>query len=310
MYDPTKPYKNEILKLIKKTWNTPYFSIRNQIIKKKFFFLEYYHTDGIGTKGIYHWKKRTFKNAVLDALAMNLNDLILINARPCAILNHLFLPKDDRKAILEIINHLSRECRKRKIAILGGETAIHNDMEGIELSITMFGFIKKPRQNKFKIGDVLIGIASNGLHSNGFTKVREIFGNKIKQEFTHPTHIYFDTIFPLIKKINIHGMVHITGGAFTKIKDFLDKANAYLRKDHKLKPQPVFYEIYSKGVSDKAMYRTFNCGVGFVLSVSRKNVNKVLKEIKGFKADIIGEIIPGNKKIIIESAFSNKKIIL
>ena len=302
-------YKEQILKLIKKTWETPYVSVKNQVIKKKFSFPEYCHTDGIGTKGIYHWRKRTFKNAVLDALAMNLNDLLIMNARPYAILNHLFLPRDDKKAILEIIGYLSKECKKRKIAILGGETAIHNDMEGMELSITMLGFVKKPRENKFKIGDVLIGLGSSGLHSNGFSKVREIFGKNFRKEFIAPTFIYFDEIFPLMKKFDIHGIVHITGGAFTKLKDLLNGADVIIRREHKLKPQPIFYEIRKGGVSETQMYKILNCGIGLILSISPKEANKILSAIKNFKADIIGEIISGNGKVIIESAFSNKKII-
>ncbi len=310
MYDPTKPYKKEILKLIQKTWETPYISVRNQVVKKKFSFPEYCHSDGIGTKGIYHWQKRSFKNAVLDALAMNLNDFLIMNARPYAILNHLFLPSDDKKAILEIIGHLSKECRKRKIAIFGGETAIHNDMEGLELSITMLGFVEKPRVNKFKSGDILIGIESKGLHSNGFTKVREVFGKSYQPEFIRPTFIYFDTLFNLNKKFNINGMVHITGGAFTKLKDLLNNANAKIKKDHKLKPQKIFRELYKKGVSDEEMYKIFNCGIGFILSVRPEEVNKILSKIKDFKADVIGEIVPGTGKVKIESAFSNKEIIL
>ena len=309
MYNPTKPYKKEILELIQKTWETPYVSVKNGIVKKKFSYPEYFHSDGIGTKGIYHWEKRSFKNAVLDALAMNLNDILLVNAEPYGILNHLFLPKDDKKAILEIIENLAKECKKRKIAVLGGETAIHNDMKGMELSITALGFIEKPKENKFQIGDVLIGLESNGLHSNGFTKIREVFGKEFISEFIAPTFIYFNTVFPLIKKFNIHGMTHITGGAFTKLKDLLINADAQLKKNHKLQPQPIFEEIYKKGVSDEEMYKIFNCGIGFILSVQIKDAERVLHKIKDFKADIIGKIIPGSGKIRIESVFSDKKII-
>ncbi|MDP1538716.1 MAG: AIR synthase-related protein [bacterium] len=309
MYDPTKPYREQILKLIQKTSETPYLSVKKQVVKKKFSFSEYHHTDGIGTKGIYHWEKKSFKNAVLDVLAMNLNDLLLMRAKPYAVLNHLFLPRDDKKAILEIIKHLSEECKKRKIAILGGETAIHNDMKGMELSITMLGFVEDPKENKFRIGDVLIGFGSNGLHSNGFTKIREIFGKECQPEFITPTFIYFEEIFALNKKFSINGMVHITGGAFTKIKDFLINANAVIKRNHKLKPHPIFKELHRKGVSDKEMYKTFNCGIGFILSVNSKVANKILSEIKDFKADIIGKVVSGSGKIEIESAFSNKKVI-
>lgn len=309
MYDPTKPYRKEILGLVQKTWKTPFISVKDNIVKKKFSFTEFAHSDGIGTKGIYHWKKKTFKNAVLDALAMNLNDMLMMNTQPYAILNHLFLPKDDRKALLKIIGYLSRECQKRKIAILGGETAMHNDMEGLELSITMLGFVKKPKENRFLAGDVLIGIESNGLHSNGFTKIREIFGKKIKPDFIAPTFIYFDKIFPLINKFNIHGICHITGGAFTKLKELLNGADAVIKSTHGLTPPKIFKELYKKGISDKEMYKTFNCGIGLILSAPPKEAVRILRQIKNFKADIVGEVISGNGKVEIASFFSNKKII-
>lgn len=302
--------KEQIIKLVQKTWDTPHISVKNQIVKKKFSFPEYHHSDGIGTKGIYHWQKRTFRNAVLDALAMNLNDLLIMGAKPYAVIDHLLLPRDDKETILEIMKHLSQECQKRNIAITGGETSYHNNLEGIDLSITMLGFIEKPRNNKFRIGDILIGLESNGLHSNGFTKVREIFGNKIKPEFIAPTHIYSDTIYPLLEKFDINGMVHITGGAFTKLKNICKNADVEIKRSHELKPQSIFQEIYKKGVDDTEMYKIFNCGIGFILSVEPKDVNKVLSAIKNFKADIIGEIVSGNGKVKIESALSNKTIIL
>ncbi len=309
MYNPIKPYKSKIIKLIKKTWDTPYVSIKNGVIKKKFSHPEVNHTDGIGTKGIYHWRKQSLKNAVIDALAMNLNDLAVMRATPYAVIDHLFLPKDDNKIILEIIRDLSRECRKRNIAISGGETAIHNNLEGLEISIAMLGFVEKPKGNQLKINDLLIGIESSGLHSNGFTKIREIFGNEYKPEFTKPTNIYIDTIRSLNKQFEIHGMMHITGGAFTKLKDILSKdADIIIRKDHLLRPQEIFFEIYNRGVSDEEMYKTFNCGIGFVIGVGEKDADEILKRIKEFKADIIGEVIKGNHKIKIESIFSKKEV--
>jgi len=309
MYDPTKPYKKQIVKLIQKTWETPYVSVRNNIVEKKFSYPEYHHSDGIGTKGIYHWRQRSFKNVVIDALAMNLNDLAVMGAKPYAIVNHLFVPQDDKEAILEIIDYLSEECQKRDIAIVGGETAIHDNMEGMELSITMLGFVESPRENKFKIGDYLIGIESNSLHSNGFTKVREIFGKENRAEFIAPTIIYSNTILSLIKKFDIHGMVHVTGGAFTKLKDLLNNTDVRIKRNHKLKPQPIFQELYQKGVSDEEMYKTFNCGIGFILSVEPEETERILSEIKNFNVDVIGEIVLGTGKVKIESSFEDKEII-
>jgi phosphoribosylaminoimidazole (AIR) synthetase len=126
MYDTTKPYNQQIEALIKETWNTPYVSVKDNLVKKHFSFPEYHNSDGIGTKGIYHWKNKTLENAVIDALAMNLNDLLMERAIPYAAIDHLFLPQDNSEYILRMIKKLSQECKKRDIAITGGETAIHN----------------------------------------------------------------------------------------------------------------------------------------------------------------------------------------
>lgn len=309
MYATTKPYKSKILELIRKTWQTPYVDVKPgayPIIKKKFSFLEVQHTDGIGTKGFYHWQKRTFKNAVLDALAMNLNDFLMVGAIPYAIQNHIVLPEDDYQAIVEIIGELVRQCRKRKIAITGGETSIHNNAKGLDISITVSGFIKCIRENKCRAGDVLIGLKSNGLHSNGFTKVREIFGSRDNKEFTKPTAIYFDKIFPLLQQNKINGLMHITGGAFTKLKDLLDGSDIIISQPLKLRPQEIFYKIYQKGVSSKDMYSTFNCGVGLVLSVPKKEVKKIISHLPN--TIVIGKVVQGSNCIHVQSAFDGKWI--
>lgn len=309
MYDPTKPYKHKILNLIEGTWNTPYVMVEKglyPIIKKKFSFLEVQHTDGIGTKGFYHWKKRTFKNAVIDALAMNLNDLAMVGAIPYAIQNHIILPKDDHRAVLEIVRFLAAECKKRKIAMTGGETSIHSDTKSMDISITVSGLIKYKKNNQCLDGDVLIGLPSCGLHSNGVTKVREVFKKEYRRDFTKPTRIYIDEVLSLLSVCKINGMMHITGGAFTKLKDILGRNDAVIIHSKKLQPQKVFWDIYKKGLSNKAMYSTFNCGIGFILSVPKKEVHKVLSRFKN--ADIIGNVLKGNGQIQITSAF-NKKVI-
>jgi len=301
MYDPTKPYKKQILDLIEQTWETPFVSVTKNvypIIKKKFDWLEIDHTDGIGTKGLFHWQQRSFKNAVLDALAMNLNDLALVRATPYKLQNHIIVPQDDRKAILAIIESLTQECLKRNIAITGGETSIHNNITGLDLSISVSGFIKNPKPNRFKIGDALVGIKSSGLHSNGFTKVRQVFGNKYRPDFIRPTTIYLDSILKLEKKFDINGMMHITGGAYSKLKDVLINADARLNRNHHLQPQQVFKDLYTKGISDEEMYQTFNCGIGFILSASPPQAAKIASILN---TEIIGEVTRGSGKVIIES---------
>ena len=307
MYNTTKPYTNTILELIKNTWETPYVSVKDGLVRKKFDFFEYHHSDGIGTKGIYHWKKRTFENFVRDALAMGLNDLLLERARAYAVIDHLLIPEDDYKAVIETMKYLSEECKKRDIAITGGETAIHNNMIGLEISLTLLGFVEKPLQNKFREGDVLIGLASNGLHSNGFTKIREIFREEFREDFIKPTFIYYDSLVDLIEEFDIHGMMHITGGAFTKLRG-LSEGNVKIKKYHNLKSHDIFQEIYERGVSDEEMYKTFNCGIGFVLGIDRMDVDAFLSECF-FSGDVIGEVVSGKGEIKIESIFSDKEVV-
>jgi len=268
MYDSTKPYNKQIIKLIKQTWKTPYISVENGLVKKKFNYPEYHHSDGIGTKGVYHWHQKTLENAVLDTMAMNLNDMILERAIPYAIIDHLLIPEDNNEYIIRIMKKLTYECKKRDIAITGGEIAIHNILNEIELSITMLGFIKNPKPNKFQIGDSLIGIQSSGIHSNGFTKVREVFKDKYLPEFTKPTLIYSDLLLKLNEEHEINGMMHITGGAYTKLKKLLENADAKITQ-HSLNPQSIFRKL-SKKISDIEMYKTFNCGIGFILSTPKK----------------------------------------
>ena len=129
------------------------------------------------------------------------------------------------------IGTLTEECKKRGIAITGGETSIHNNIDGLDISVTVSGFIKNYKPNRFEIGDILIGIRSNGLHSNDFTKLREVFGRGYKPEFVEPTSIYSDTILTLDEQSDIHGMMHITGGAYTKLKSLLNDADVKLRRN-------------------------------------------------------------------------------
>lgn len=142
------------------------------------------------------------------------------------------------------------------------------------------------------------------MHSNGFTKVRELFHKEFREEFVCPTRIYSDEIVPLYKRFNIHGMMHITCGAFTKLKDLLVKADLELTRDYMPEPQQIFKDLYNKGVSDEDMYKTFNCGIRFVLSTPKEETNKVIGELED--SYLIGRVISGEKRIRIESMFSNK----
>ena len=296
MYDTTKPYTKNILSLIKPTWKRKFPSSAS--------------VDGIGTKGIYHWEQRSFRNATLDALAMNLNDMGVMSSKVRTLQDHIMLPEDDEEAIIEIVQVLSKECKKRDIEINAGETSIHRNLDGLEIGISVQGDYLTTKRNRFVRGDYLVGIGSNGLHSNGFTRVRELFGDEFRPEFIEPTFIYYDLILNLIAKREINGMVHVTGGAYTKLKNILEREDLVIQES--FHPQPIFYDIYKRGLSDEEMYKTFNCGIGFVLGVSEKDSRKVIAQSNnhGFKAEVIGRVIDGKGKVRIKSAFSGRKIVL
>jgi phosphoribosylformylglycinamidine cyclo-ligase len=299
VYNPTKPYTHRISNLVKKTWQIPELRIVGEIPYTTFmnnsFFYQVDHVDGLGTKGRFHWQARTFKEAVQDVLAMNINDLLLVRARPYKLQDHITLPKDDHEAIIEIVEALCNESYKRKIAVTGGETSIHHAGD-FDISISMSGIIKKLHKNKFKIGDVLMGLPSNGLHSNGFTLAAKFLTHN--NEFMKPTKIY-DEIVDIDKKHGIHGMMHITGGAYTKLLPLLNHADAEIVG---FETQNIFREL-AKHLTDREMYQTFNCGIGFVFSVDSEVAETIAGE---FDARVIGRIVPGSGKVNLESVFTGE----
>lgn len=320
-YDPTKPYNAQIEAMMRKTWDTPYVLVApNGIITMRDSIAEMFatscmfqadHTDGIGTKGFYHWKCRTFREAVIDAMAMNLNDLAMVRAIPYKIQNHLILPTDDRKALFEIMERLVEECYRRDIAITGGETSMQYNLDGMELSITMSGLIRADdlsKENRCRENDILLGFRSNGLHSNGFTKVREVLGEDEKYfpEITTCTAHYNSTLKLIADKIPIHGMQHITGGAFTKLKRILGDNDALISTNHKLEPHPIFRQLHSFGISDEEMYKTFNCGIGFVISVPQDaDLSWALGQ---YGVDVIGRVVKGSGHVCIQSYFTGNSV--
>ena len=301
MYNTTKPYTKKVLELIKETWGTDLCIIHDgpyPAIEMKHNWPMLDHTDGIGTKGYYHWNNRTFKNAAIDAFAMNANDLAMYGATPCKMQNHIFLPKDDDKAVYEIVGALADLCKRHGIAMTGGETSIHMNMNGMDISVTMSGWVRRlpVRDNQYQIGDWLVGIPSAGLHSNGFTMVHDTLGG-FRKEYVEPTRIYCDLILGVYN--SVHALNHITGGAFTKLKPYLPKnADALIR--FKEEPPAIFNDLFRVGITSEEMYKTFNCGYGFVLGVPEENMDDVVGRTGG---RVIGQVVPGTGKVCIESIF-------
>ena len=313
MYDTEKPYNAEIKRLIRTTWNTRNLVVNEYGVRRKPNAPKgpgWRHTDGIGTKGEDHWRMRTFAAAVQDALAMNLNDCARDRAIPFEICDHIFLPTDDHAAMIEIVSHMAEQCRSHDLAITGGEPAIHEGSKGLEISVTMMGVRRSFHPNQFVEGDVLIGIGSSGLHSNGFTRLHHAFSDweVLPEDITTPTHIYYGCIDKIDRTWGIHGMTHITGGAFTKMKEYLGTNDAMIHKFHGLEPQPIFGDLVKRGVREVDMYRTFNCGIGFVIGVDQRVVDACLRHIKEqFRAAVIGRVGPGQGRVNIQSMFSHRE---
>jgi len=320
MYDPAKPYKEKIIKKIKSTWSKnvievgPYSMIKKN---RKYYML---HTDGVGTKGTLHYQMGTFGAAAIDACAMNINDVLLTGAKPLFLEDHIMIEREDNDAIEEIIESLVKVCNDYKISLVGGETAIMDTVKGLEIGATVVAYASKKRvlTPHIEKGDVIIGLASSGIHSNGFSFVRKIlskdngvsledrFGeDTLGEELTKPTMIYEKPVRKLLKHNfkSIHGMVHVTGGAYTKIKDFIGK-NVDVIIDKPMEPQPIFYLLYKKGeLSSREMYKTFNCGMGFLLFVEKNKAEKILRNLKNDtpSCSIVGKVTKGSGRIRIKS---------
>lgn len=314
MYDPTKPWKKQILDIIKVTFETRYARRIDDLIYVKtpyHEYPEYHHPDGVGTKPFYYDLAEN-PEFVLDAYRMNSNDMLLKRAVPYALTDHLILCRDDSAFICSAMTTLANECAKNSIIISGGETAIHDTARHSEMSIAMIGFVMHSVENMLRKGDALIGVASSGLHANGFTLVRRLFEYTLRKEFVTPTVDYYPHMMKLDSSYHIHAFVHITGGGYARILDAIPcDVNALIRRSYLFLRQPIFHDIRSLGhLSDKEMYQTFNCGIGLIVGVPKAAAEVCKRFIqKKFPCDIIGEVISGRGHVIIESAFSKEEVV-
>lgn len=214
-----------------------------------------------------------------------------------------------------------------------GETAIINTLQGFEMGITATGYVRKGEEigSNAKEGDVIIGLESSGIHSNGLSFFRDelftkrnmsldaelSYGATVGEELTRPTNVYLPAIKALIEALAdqkktaansaIHGMVHITGGGFSKLRELMPdkKTNIEIDANHSLKPQEIFRYTHDElRVSSQKMYERFNNGVGYVIAIA-PDVSKYALEIlqKHFKVDEIGFVRKGDGRVKIDSAY-------
>ena len=273
-------------------------------------------TDGVGTKIEIANKLNKFDTIGIDLVAMCVNDILVQGAKPIIFLDYISIDKINLLKLKKIIKGIQKGCAISGCILEGGETAEMPgtysknkfDIAGFALGIVESKKLLK--KNKIKENDIIMAIPSSGLHSNGYSMVRNILNKKdininrnnfLKSELLKPTKIYVKEIQKLLKKNLIHGCAHITGGGLpgnlTRIipKDIC--ANIYLDK---IRVKPIFKWIKSKGVSDLEMLKTFNCGVGFCFIIKKKNVHKVKKYFsKQYEPYIIGRLIKNKKNKIL-----------
>ena len=264
-------------------------------------------TDGVGTKLKYAINTNKHDTIGIDLVAMCVNDIICQGAKPLFFLDYIAQDKIEPDRVADIVKGIAEGCKQSGCALIGGETA---EMPGFyktgdyDLAGFAVGIVK--RKNiingaKIKSGDVLIGIESSGLHSNGYSLVRKLLGETPDEEMAKvllaPTKIYVNSILELIKKFKIKGIANITGGGFIENIPRMFPAGIGAKISLKALPsQPIFEKLKKlSGLSDKELHNTFNMGTGMVLAVSKKDAEAVVAELNtlGEKAHIIGKTIKG-----------------
>ena len=281
-------------------------------------------TDGVGTKIKLAFLLDKHDTIGIDSVAMCVNDVICCGAKPLFFLDYIAIGKNYPEKVAEIVSGVAEGCVRSACALIGGETAEHPGLMPIdEYDVAGFcvGIVDKKNMidgSKLKAGDVLIGLRSSGVHSNGFSLVRKIFNideNTIMNEYPEldkplgeelltPTKIYVKPLLALMDEVEVKAVSHITGGGFYEniprmLKDGL---SAKINKD-KIPVLPIFDLMQRVGnIPERDMYNTFNMGVGMVLAVDRGNVEKAVEVLKanGEDAVVLGEVIEGTDGVVFE----------
>lgn len=275
-------------------------------------------TDGVGTKLKIAFLMDKHDTIGIDAVAMCVNDIICSGAEPLFFLDYIACGKNFPEKIASIVKGVSDGCLMAGCSLIGGETA---EMPGFypedeyDLAGFTVGILDQAKAidgKRIKDGDLLIGISSSGIHSNGYSLVRKVFapnkenlkeyvdelGRTLGEELLEPTKIYVKPILELMKNVDIKGISHITGGGFIEnIPRMMPDGLKINIEDGSFPILPIFELIMKKGNIDKMdMYSTFNMGIGLVFAISEGEKEKALKllEEMGEKAYVIGNISKGD----------------
>ena len=281
-------------------------------------------TDGVGTKLKLAFLLDKHDTIGIDAVAMCVNDVVCCGAEPLFFLDYIAVGKNFPEKVAQIVSGIAEGCVQSGCALVGGETA---EMPGFypvnEYDVAGFcvGMADKPKMidgSKLKSGDVLIGLRSSGVHSNGFSLVRKVFDideNTINNTYPEldkplgetlltPTKIYVKSILALINEVEVKAVSHITGGGFYENIPRMLKSGLSAKISRNAVPVLPVFKLIQRigGISEHDMFNTFNMGVGMVAAVAKENAQKAVDVLKanGEDAVILGEVIEGNDGVVIE----------
>ncbi len=271
-------------------------------------------TDGVGTKIEIANLLKKFDTIGIDLVAMSVNDLIVQGATPLFFLDYISINKINLPKLKSIVKGIVKGCNISGCDLVGGETAeMPGTYEKNKFDIAGFavGLVEQKKilnKNDIKENNLILAIPSSGLHSNGYSLVRNIIQRKnitinknnfLKKELLKPTKIYVKEILNLIKRKLINGCANITGGGLPENIKRVIPNNLCAEIDlEKIKPLKIFKWLKKNDVNDYEMLKTFNCGVGFCLIVNPRNLKKINKYFsKDYRPYVIGKISKNSKKI-------------
>jgi len=282
-------------------------------------------TDGVGTKLKYAFLLDKHDTIGIDAVAMCVNDIVCQGAKPLFFLDYYACGRLYPEAEAEVVKGIAEGCKQAGCALIGGETA---EMPGFypdgeyDLAGFAVGIVDKKKVINGKnitAGDVLIGIKSSGVHSNGYSLVRKLFGDENKEELLKyderlgdttanvllkPTKIYVKSILALIEKVEVKGIAHITGGGFLENIPRILPENVSAEIDTKSYDVPPVFKVMQEkaGITDEQIYNTFNMGIGMVVCVAPENVQAAIESLTATGEDVcvLGKVVEGDKKVILK----------
>lgn len=280
-------------------------------------------TDGVGTKLKIAFLMDKHNTVGIDCVAMCVNDVICCGAKPQFFLDYIAVGKNVPEKVADIVSGVADGCVQSECALIGGETAEmpgfypvdEYDLAGFSVGVVDKDKILKPDTQK--AGDVMIGIKSSGVHSNGFSLVRKVFtvneqnlarhysdlGSTLGECLLTPTKIYVKAVMKLLDAVNVKAISHITGGGFYEnIPRSLPNGISVKIERNAVQVLPIFNVIQSVGnIPERDMFNTFNMGVGMTVVVDKNDVDKAIAAIKaaGEDAYVLGELVNGDDGVII-----------